>query len=217
MKERGLMFKAEMVRAILEGRKTQTRRIVKPEISPFVQQTPDCHPPKHPEPYLDAYCGEKKTDANPRGMSRDWCWWTRDDRPSLPAAKSAFIPGDVIWVKETWAEFPSDGDWIYRAEYSEALAKDLKWKSAMFMPRRASRLALIVTDVRVRRLQDISEEDAKAEGIRDDGAAYLDYMSGDYHFSWAVSSYQSLWESINGPGSWDANPWVWAYTFEVKR
>lgn len=185
MKSKPMLFSAPMVRALLEGRKTQTRRIFK--------GTSEHKGPYNPS-YLEMY---QKSSG----------WGTIAPHPV----------GSEIWVRETWAEFPSDGDWIYRADHPEKLAGQLKWRPSIFMPRCASRITLKVTDVRVQRLQDISKEDAKAEGIRDDGAAYLDYMSGDYHFSWAVSSYQSLWESINGPGSWDANPYVWAYTFEVKK
>lgn len=263
-----ILFSGPMVRAIIEGRKSQTRRIVKPEIVPFVQQTPDRHAPKHPAPYLDAYCGAPKTTENPRGMTRDWCWWTRDDRPSLPVAMALCVPGDELWVRETWKyrDWTDDGEPFiaYRAseqdepvhidasryddEWGERLAgiwaslsepenyqidgsaSDRKWRSPRFMPRWASRLTLTVKAVRVEKLQDISREDAMAEGIpqmhpeavkaglcapvsgRGDGPDCRDRWDN----STSQENYSRLWESINGPGSWDANPWVWCYSFSVK-
>ena len=87
----------------------------------------------------------------------------------------------------------------------------MKWRPSIFMPRWVSRITLEITDVRVERLQDISEADAIAEGVEylPDVGGWRCYMNERGGYTYAVTSYRSLWESINGPGSWAANPWVW--------
>lgn len=104
----------------------------------------------------------------------------------------------------------------YKADLDSAEAKSMKWRPSIHMPRWASRITLDVVDVRVERLQDISEEDAKAEGCEEiTPGFYRNYLSTDgATFYSAAMSFQSLWESINGPDSWDANPWVWVVTFK---
>lgn len=192
MKIRPILFSTEMVHALLAGRKTQTRRIVKPQ-------------PPAPECSYSALL--KKC---PYGQ-----------------------PGDLLWVRETWAwdgqtsftDLQAIGNFWYKADdtgYSPA-----KWKPSIFMPKEAARIFLRITDVRVERLQDISEEDAKAEGAqpsshRCGGFGYYE-AGGDVHEcecqgfienSPAIEGYKWLWESINGAGSWGANPWVWVISFE---
>jgi hypothetical protein len=203
MADRPIVFSAPMVRALLDGRKTQTRRFVK-GVPP--QPEADCHErhqKKHPAPYLDSYCSARKTQANPRGMSDRWCWWQVDDRCCLPQFRVPFVPGDRLWVREAfsldhsgaaicwfWADGnPEFGDWT-------------KPKPSIHMPRWASRLTLTVTAVRVERLQDITEDDAAAEGMAR---------------PMAISDFGAMWESIHGPGAWDTNPWVVAVTFTVAQ
>jgi len=182
---------APMVRAILDGKKTQTRRVMKRPPPPFVQQTPDKHPPKHPEPYIDAYCGERKSPENPRGMGVEWYWWTRDDRPGYPFGHCPYgQPGDRLWVRETFVrgyktndcgelvEYDEDGNQLplttwYRAsdEIGEWLrdGEDLgtvPWKPSIHMPRALSRITLELTDVRVQRVREIRAEDCYEEGLR---------------------------------------------------
>ena len=102
MAERPILFSGPMVRAILEGRKTQTRRVVKPQPSHFTPG-PNVHHPRHPAAYFDAYCNAPKTDANPRGMSGRWCWWTPDNRQGPDWIRCPYgVPGDRLWVRETW-------------------------------------------------------------------------------------------------------------------
>lgn len=211
MKSTPIIMTAESLRAILADppRKNQTRRIMTPQ----------------PEPrgtgyYFDAYCSEPKTDINPRGMSDEWCWWTADHRP----APSTMIrcpygqPGDRSWVKESVA-IRADVDpaadlekalhyLIYRADYRDG---DLSlewhdygrgWISPLFMPRWASRITLEVAEVRVQRLQEISEDDARAEG------------SAPGTFGGCRAAFVYLWERINAKrATWASNPFVWALTF----
>lgn len=196
--------------------KTQTRRLLK-KVPPMPE--PNCHPEhkqKHPAPYLDAYCSEPKTPWNPRGMSDNWCWWQVDDRCCGDQFNVGYRPGDIGWVKETYA-YPNDQVTIYRADWREnALARGLDnvpetdegiaWKSARFMPKRDSRFVLEITNVRVQRLQDITEEDAQAEGPPLEAGNRL-------HATYRIA-FANLWDSIHGPGAWDENPWVVALTFQ---
>lgn len=162
-----------MVRAIIEGRKTQTRRMMKPQpYSDHAMQYAD-----HDSPDLKCPYGEN---------------------------------GSRLWVRETFAPHPEfNRETIYRADrggdYQGAAQGDFKWKPSIFMPRAASRITLEIVSVRCARLQDISEADAKAEGCR--------YPAGGPNSCYAMA-YMHLWESINGAGSWDKNPWLWAITFK---
>ncbi len=180
MKERPILMSAPMVRAILEGRKTQTRRVYKPR---EVDNVEDPH-------------GALFAFPTPYGS-----------------------PGDRLWVRETWSHDAHDLD-TCRAAHEDAspgigygpyyrsteVAPDtLRWKPSIFMPRWASRITLEVTEVRVQRLQEISEDDAKAEGCEPSGSA---------GFATARGLYAALWDSINGARApWPSNPWVWAITF----
>jgi len=157
MKERPIIFSAPMVRAILDGRKTQTRRVVTFNASHRVQ------------------LAHKN--------------WHIEDPDAILACPYG-VPGDRLWVRETWR----GGDIIcYGPHYhaDEEWHKNAGWKSPMCMPRWASRITLEITDVRVQRLQDISEEDAQAESAKE------------------------FWDSIDGKSHpWSSNPWVWVVTFK---
>jgi hypothetical protein len=236
VKERPILFSAPMVRAILEGRKVQTRRVVKPQptLSSFTSggmPIYDCG--IHGKRFLDSVTC-KRTDVY----------------PLCPYGQ----PGDRMWVRETWAHYQtvndrrrpdggsfaevSDGLAGYRADGHETIEdfrehvrlmsgcglQDVvingdRWRPSIHMPRWASRIDLEVTGVRVERLQDISEADAAAEGcpcyVCDgpmDGRSEKDCHC--FHAKAQPSDFRALWESINGPGSWDANPWVWVVEFE---
>lgn len=203
MTTRPILFSAPMVRAILEGRKTQTRRVVKPQDS--VEDHVDksgavefihLHSPKCPG-YCDYAC-------------------------KFPCPYGA--PGDLLWVRETWAIGPAKGDGAaYRADLSDddiaeereirRLApklseefRDARWRPSIYMPRWASRITLKITDVRVERLQEISLYDVQQEGLGID--------VGQLSREGARFAYGELWKSINGAESWAANPWVWVVGFE---
>lgn len=222
MKERPILFSGPMVSAILEGRKKQTRRIVKPQPQDVgfgrnCEVHPYCTGTKWPLAYYER---------------RGACW------NSSAALKCPYPVGTRLWVKETFRGFDHvftacsqvtgtqyRADMACRDSAGAAFLHDPnnlapKWKPSIFMPRRLSRITLEITAVRVERLQDISEDDAVAEGIvdfgRQDGAPYphfnlLDRSLTTEHF--AVAVYAQLWQSINGPDSWNANPFVWAYDF----
>jgi hypothetical protein len=231
MTDRPILFSAPMVRALLDGRKTQTRRVVKgvPPSPGDDAVNPNCQI-KHAHAYLDAYCSVKRTPLNPRGMSSKWCWWTRDDRQHLPVFDVRFAPGDRLWVKETWrsearhdavkpTELLRDALVSFDADYLQEPNDGCRGRPrvSIHMPRWASRLTLTVRDVRVQRLFEISHTDAMAEG--------LEWVAPTWGISGVADSwqddprmaYRALWDAINGKGAADANPWVVAVTFTVER
>ncbi|MGQ7807160.1 hypothetical protein ACUN3I_16245 [Hafnia alvei] len=185
-KERGMIFNSEMVRAILSGQKTQTRRIVKNVSSD------SCMTLKEP------------------AKNRDGVYTHVMDAPKHGLCPHGNV-GDRIWVRETHHldqygyTYKADGDWIKEMRESGAFGCDEKWTPSMHMKRCASRILLEITNVRVERLNDISEEDAKAEGAPTECC-----VIGDKHFL----GFRSLWKSIYGEESWKANPWVWCISFK---
>ncbi|WP_213322402.1 ASCH domain-containing protein [Klebsiella aerogenes] len=217
MKERGMIFNGEMVRAILDGRKTQTRRIVKPQ------------------PELTKGSGFSWNGALYGAGSDD-----RETNRNFAHVKCPHgKPGDRIWVRETFqgplfdyeqmesyledsSKFEKPEFCLYAAdgkpapEYYDA-DDNLRhgWRPSIHMPRWASRILLEITDVRVERLNDISQEDAQAEGMALTGwrPTYSDPDSGGEVWT-PYDNFARLWESIYGEGSWKANPWVWAITFK---
>lgn len=211
VKERPILFSGEMVRAILAGNKTQTRRVVKPQ------------PPSNVE---------SATHNNARDA---WFWWDNGltgDKFECPYGKV----GDRLWVRESWCRKWNERGFVYnsageldascvhyRADGYDVLACDgdgyLKrrkgggecspWTPSIHMPRWASRILLEITDVRVERLQDISEADAIAEGCVVSGS------DGKFSVPGPVYRYEQLWDSINGKKHpWASNPWVWVIAFK---
>jgi hypothetical protein len=188
--ERPILFSAPMVRAILEGRKTQTRRVFKPERMTW---TADGRYQTH-----SMRSGRMVETGSGPFHPNDWLHY-------CPYG----VPGDRLWVRETWAACGSDvrfrADQRHPDDYPGANFQP--WRSPIHMPRWASRITLEVTGVRVERLQDISEADAMAEGA----APVL--VPPDGGSAPHVEGFRELWESINGAGGWDANPWVWVVEF----
>lgn len=232
MVERPILFQGAMVRALLDGSKTQTRRLVKPQPTGFVGGP-----------------GVKLADGSPAPL-------IPMDETVEPYGREIRCPygqaGDHLWVREAWrvarkhdAVKPSDlrpramtveyeaggyacnGPWNagqWTVSDNTAPRENPAWvgklRPGMFMPRWASRITLEVTGVREERLQDISEADARAEGIETNaawpGGFYRNYAlpdDGDVRALPPRDSCRSLWEHINGTGSWDANPWVWVVGF----
>lgn len=203
MKERPILMSAPMVRATIAGTKTQTRRVVK-----ITHRTPGL-----------AACLLPPVGA-PLRVAAELCPYGQ--------------PGDRLWVRETWAYHvqavgsvcDEDGPFVYRADHAADQHRLCdRWRPSIHMPRRASRITLEITGVRVERLQDINEADAIVEGIEtvrvsESDSRYVNYLRADRHlyekeatYGRPVISYASLWVSINGKGSWDANPWVWVVAF----
>ena len=197
MKERPLLFSAPMVRALIAGTKSQTRRVVK---------APGWDPAS---PEYGGLTGIKQ-HADERIGLQAYFWHARSALAHgvrCPYGQ----PGDRLWVRETWRRY---GDGIaYRADYGDASFADevhAPWKPSLHMPRCLSRITLEITGVRVERLKDISADDAYDEGAADWAA---ETQRNGNKWPNIVRAYQGLWESITGPGSWDANPWVWVLSF----
>ena len=211
MKYRPILFSAPMVRAILEGRKTQTRRVV---------TIP-----------RELHCGEPLAhkDVEVRffeeGHSGPGSYMFLND---CPQEGVAFLncpygaPGDRLWVRETWTKdiqgCAVQNGISYRADHL-CMTGDgpatIKWRPSIFMPRWASRITLEVVSVRVERLQDISAQDAVAEGVEKE-TVYKAFRLYKEHID-PIKAYSVLWDAINGarPGfAWADNPWVWAIKFK---
>ena len=193
-KERPILFSGSMVRAILDGSKTQTRRIVKPQPSRYA--------------------------GSPVRMDGQEALFTVPDvRGSVPEFATCRYgkTGDTLWDRETWAPDFEPYEFVYRADDDAAASsKGGRWYPSIHMPRWASRITLEVESVRVERLQDISEADAKAEGLSCEfgiDEVYCTQCSGHERLC-LQNRFRTLWESINGAGSWEANPWVWVVTFK---
>lgn len=213
MADRPIPFNGPMVRATIAGIKTQTRRLVKPSgWSPSGQ----------------GYTGASRVGVAPEPIGLQ-AYFEHEPSGTWHGVRCPYgKPGDRLWVRETFRRV--DGQtrpWIetdYRATYQlgdrlgDHLGVKPRWTPSIHMPRHASRITLEITGVRVERLQAISEADAIAEGLMPlgsgadrtwtvDGDAASEHEAARDTFAW-------LWEQINGPGSWDANPWVWAITYQ---
>jgi hypothetical protein len=205
MKERPILMSAPMVNALLEGRKTQTRRIVKHNLT----QLGDGHFYAFDHRGINYRVNTRTTTVRAWANLLQFCPYGQ--------------PGDRLWVKETfgitesapYADGQVDEVAIYRADGWNDDTGHFKWKPSIFMPRKFSRILLEITEVRVERLQDISEADAKAEGIEPELEGWIDYRNPSCQMCVnPVGSYRTLWESINGSGSWNKNPWVWVISFK---
>jgi hypothetical protein len=198
MTDRPIIFSGPMVRALLDGHKTQTRRVLKPQPSA-----------PHFAHFRD---GSIEYTIGPDGKGK-----------RVPHAL-----GDRLWVKEAWrfdVEWdeckPSqmhagsailfEADGTFRNAADGTTGEPGRLRNARFMPRRFSRTTLTVTDVRVQRLQEIAEADAVAEGV----TPYMPCCPDDT--TPAADAFMDLWNSLHGPEAWDANPWVWVKTFTVQH
>lgn len=201
MADKPIIFSGPMVRALLDGRKTQTRRLLK------------------------AHTSER---ANMLGINSDGASFCDGDHPKgqhceehAYSVKLPYAPGDRLYVREAFSisndgcapsylRFRADPEGTRGIPCSpvKAYGSRTVWRSPIHMPRWASRLTLTVTEVRVQRLQEISEADANAEGARPQATEVLRTYR---------EAFSELWNSIHGPGAWDANPWVAAISFTVER
>lgn len=219
MRERPIIFKSEMVRAILSGRKTQTRRIVKPQ---------PCETTPGGLPIWKEPGGRRTKPKCPYGFPGDLLWvketywafgrWDTYFNADKERGQWHFIDSTRYFGRSYQFEEPAfiGG----RGEAAPAWHK----RPSIFMPRKASRITLEVVSIRVERLQDISGGDAEKEGALCDGLiAALDANADEGYpideticlNDMAINQFRMLWESINGPESWAANPWVWVIEFKV--
>ena len=195
MRERPILFSGSMVRAILEGRKTQTRRVYKPR-NGF---------PRPDGEILPDGTGSQWTEwgTSPYGAPGDRLY-VREAHAIVPATAYAQSPG------VDYRRSPDGYEWaVYREGWTRC--RPGRWRPSIHMPRWASRILLEVTEVRVERVQEISEEDAQAEGIPERSPV----PGPGAQVGYARAAFRELWDSINadrGHG-WDANPWVWVVTF----
>ncbi|AFR03257.1 PmgT [Pectobacterium carotovorum] len=238
MKERGIIFNGDMVRAIIDGLKTQTRRVMKPQPTP-------CD-------YIDEHGNPRGGHQWPSNIFRTMLHVERELQNGQGGWKGLVgdaCPygdvGDRIWVRETWMpDAPRDGTWpdvefygckgaplsmipdrfrrpehcIHRASWTGS--EMVGWTPSIHMPRWASRILLEITDVRVERLNDISEEDCWAEGIDAVDGCFENAEIIDMArkigccIDDAKPMFSLLWQSIYGAESWSENPWVWAVSFK---
>lgn len=221
MTDRPILFSGPMVRAILDGKKTQTRRVLKPQIETF-----DVAPGRSCaiEIAWDVDDGKGRIwkGSYPAGAT-EFGW--KKGTGVLTTQTVPYAPGDRLWVRETFAHvtnFPPSVRYYATDDVHELRRK----RPGIHMPRWASRLTLTVTDVRVHRLQDISEEDAAAEGVEVNQDGYLRVIGWRNHGSPvtvitdARRSFGTLWDSISGKregATWDDNPWVVALTFTAEK
>lgn len=234
MTDRPILFSAPMIRALIAGRKTQTRRLLKLPKKTFsggpIYERPDMG-------------GWEPTTSGGGG-----CFIIGNQGERIPYPERVAIwhkttgvcmetpwqPGDRLWIRETWtatgtgvwtiadarARIATDQRIVYRAD-----GGDGPWWSSLFLPREFSRLTLTVTDVLVQQLQDISEDDAQAEGIwqvksdDEDNGCFTYLGASDFVGCWsAKSAFAKLWDSLNAKRApWASNPWVCALTFTVGR
>ncbi|MGY0145232.1 hypothetical protein [Edwardsiella tarda] len=206
MKERPIIFNDEMVRAILSGTKTMTRRPMKVQPTPSKTRPGDfSFPSKKLESMVHV------SDLAPGNSPIPDCHLF-----FLECCCPYGQPGDRLWVRETFGD--CGVRFVYRADTDDGAACQVKrWTPSIHMPRWASRITLEITDVRVESLQDITDGDARAEGVPEAGGLLPEYP-GTYltpkgDFASARVAFQRLWESIYGDDGWDANPWVWVIAF----
>ena len=228
MKEIPILFSTAMVQAILQGRKTQTRRIVKTKFFP----------------------ASEIASIHKDGSGKGWIAWsplpvssekTKELYPGEDGFKCPYgIEGDILWVRECWrpdiagAECDSYCEYIkYGADGGRLAIKwvkdydDFRYRPGIHMNKEYARIWLQVTDVRVERLQDITEEDTIAEGVEPRShrcGGFGSYEAGGYIHDcicqkWdrtpAGMGFMDLWKDINGPESWEANPFCWVISFKV--
>lgn len=220
MKERGMIFNGEMVRAILDGRKTQTRRIMKIQ-------------PEH------SGLGLRRVIDSKNGSDDGKYFWSLSDACGLKIRSKSFTcpfgsVGDRIWVREAFRVHSRATDvatLVYKASERNSWTEQThrvpvsvcnkpatteKWTPSLHMPRWASRILLEITDVRVERLREISQADAEAEGVgKLKKGFWKNYQPGWTEFQLtARGSFATLWKSIYGDESWYADPWVWVIEFK---
>ncbi|MED9929704.1 MAG: hypothetical protein UE851_01435 [Lachnospiraceae bacterium] len=197
MNVKQILFNTEMVRAILDGRKTCTRRVIKPQ--PYGKCT-------YPLGFVTD--STEKKEVGCFGFGVDECGG------SIQYAKPSYQPGDILYVRETWKNAPN-GYYYYEDWQRNDIADVTKWKPSIHMPKEAARIWLEVTNLRVERLQDITIENALKEGVD----KYI-RLNGELDENSIITSFIGIWNSTVKKSDldfygWDANPYVWVIEFEV--
>lgn len=216
MSEKPILFNGEMVRAILDGRKTQTRRVMKPQ----------------PKKIHGLYCFFKGKSPYAKFSYQTLANFKKR---AIAECSPYGQKGDQLWVRETWRAYGDRGgllrdqelahctgprDVMFKATADEAEIALFDFRPSIFMPRWASRIQLSIKDIRVERLQDISEEDAQAEGCSAEwGNVSAPMEPPEYDGHSARDDFHALWDSINAKRGyeWDSNPFVWVVDFEVLK
>ena len=207
MSVKQILFNTEMVRAILDGRKTCTRRVIKPQ--PYGKCT-------YPLGFVTDSTEKKEVGCFGFGID--------EYGGSIQYAKPSYQPGDILYVRETWKNAPN-GYYYYEDWQRDDIADVTKWKPSIHMPKEAARIWLKVTDVRVERLQDITPKDAENEGVGDLFYEDIGYSEKNYgtevdkDYGIAREQFAWLWDSTIKKSDldrygWDANPWVRVIEFE---
>ena len=200
-----ILFNTEMVRAILAGRKSCTRRICK-----------DAN--EYTVPDMDFYNADRRTYAVHNFVDKE-----HTEQLSTAERTCPICTGDILYVRETWKEAPK-GYYYYEDWQKDDIADVTKWKPSIHMPKEAARIWLKVTDVRVERLQEITDEQAKREGIQYDecptGFAWKQETDMHNCYTTPIGAMQALWNSTIKKSDldrygWDASPWVWVIEFEL--
>jgi hypothetical protein len=212
-KERPILFNSEMVRAILDDRKMMTRRVVSSFIPNSISfkrgvmlENGDWVSDKTTDPLIP--CASITVGLSSPCIAQQYC----------PLG----TVGDRLWVRETHldAKLMNEGRVLFKADGDRSR---FGWTPSIHMPRAASRITLEITAIRIERLQDITWDDAKAEGVETTTfpsfagspfACWKGYGKGKAYLDSAIEGFQSLWQSINGEESWTANPWVWVVEFK---
>jgi hypothetical protein len=220
--EKPILFSTPMVQAILDGRKTMTRRVCK-DIAGY-----DFKWGLDREPYIGNYKVFTKTEPG------KWDWvtlenqWLYDlqtavDDSRTHLLKCPYQPGDILWVRETWSK-DENGEYVYRTNYGTTEDDSFppsmfKWKPSIHMPKVAARIWLEVTNVRVERLQEITTDEAKAEGVLQPGVIPSNTLIRNTEGSIPRTNFKILWESLNAKRGygWDSDPWVWVVSFKREQ
>jgi hypothetical protein len=205
MKERPILFNTEMVQAILDGRKTQTRRLTKLKT---VNENPNWW----------RYNGTLAEDIGLHFMEALDIYGGSLEQ--FHKIKSPYgQSGDLLWVRETFYKPKSSDGYIFKAS-AEPQGWKFEWKPSIHMPKDAARIWLQVEEVKIERLQEISNNDALEEGIErkpfdEVRTAYKDYHYNTINMKVPIASFQTLWDGIHSTYHWDLNPWVWVVKFKV--
>lgn len=194
---RPILFSTEMVKSLLLGQKTQTRRVIKPQ------------------PDDDGLWNDTDLPRSLQSTLKGWNGTVNETGESKEFKCPYGQVGDLLWVRETYAIVGNVTKcFIYKADLDYGYVEE-KWKPSIFMPRYACRLVLRITDIKVERLWSITEEDARREGVASCGSNfYNNYLEHHSPCATAKRSFQTLWSKINGEKSWSENPFVWVIQFE---